>query len=170
MDTNVRALQKKILQLETQVELLKNLLDEANRRGLAAGRYGPPDGNIDTMMVSHFYKMTLKQHAVTMMMVRGANSYEIAERLECSASTVKSMIASVMHRFGASNRMELAAKIRPVVAALSDEEFEKVTGLRKDWDEKFDEGDPVNKRLRAQTRGGIPKGGTLKDMKRKRRK
>ena len=133
-------LRQRIAQLEGQVELLKDMVAMAG----AAGRDAIVGGNPSALDVAQFSRLTLKQHAVVQMMIRGAPSGEMAKRLDCSVSTIKSIVAAVMHRFGVNNRIELAGRVRPVMDRLTANEYLSTAGLEKDWDAKWDEGDPVN--------------------------
>lgn len=79
-------------------------------------------------------EMTVKQHATLQMLLAGARNADIARKFQVSENTAKVHVRTLMLRLSAENRTQVAAKVWPVLEAMSDDAYRAMTrGLPKDW-------------------------------------
>jgi DNA-binding CsgD family transcriptional regulator len=150
LEKRVAALEKVVLYLQGQFELATKLLvarvggqlgDPEVAMGMAdsmtAGRTG------GTAVMAAVRRMSMKQHAVLQMVLRGTDTAEIAERLGSSESTAKTHVRGIMKHLRRETGRDVLTKqhvtvlTKPVIEALSDEEYEAMARIPKDWDAKW---------------------------------
>lgn len=83
--------------------------------------------------------MSVKQHAVSQMIIRGASNQEIARRFGVSDNTAKVYLRSLAKKLGVRMRTQIAFKLLPVLQDMGAREYKNIAkGLPKDWDETYD--------------------------------
>lgn len=135
----VRRLEEKVRVLEGQVDVLLRALQQ---RG---GALGP--AAMDDRTLEAFKRLTPKQHASLQMIMRGARNAEIARRLGVTESTAKVHVRGIMRKFGVRTRSQVILQVKSLFDRISPEEYERITGLPRDWDERYDADDPVSRVL-----------------------
>jgi DNA-binding CsgD family transcriptional regulator len=150
VEKRVAALEKTVLYLQGQFELATKLLVAtvggqlghleaamAMADPLTEGRTGPAAANRAVR------RMSAKQHAVLQMVLRGTDTHEIAERLDCSESTAKTHVRGIMKHLRRETgrdvltKQHVVALTKPVIDALSDEEYLALATIPKSWDAKW---------------------------------
>jgi len=90
--------------------------------------------DVDVSYVGKLAKLSTKRHAVLQLIVAGKSNNEIVERLGLSLNTVKVYVKRLMEEFDQGSRYALALSVGPVLDAMSEEEYEVVSGgLSKGW-------------------------------------
>jgi DNA-binding CsgD family transcriptional regulator len=85
-------------------------------------------------------RMSAKQHAVLQMTLRGTDTHEIADRLGSSESTAKTHVRGIMKHLRRETgrdvltKQHVVALTKPVIDALSDEEYADIATIPKNWD------------------------------------
>ena len=94
--------------------------------------------NETAMVMSRLHGMTMKQHAVLQMLLRGAGNQEIADRFGVSVNTAKVYVRSIAKKLGTHTRTETVVMAMPVMQEMTDTEYAVMArGLPRDWDASY---------------------------------
>ena len=84
-------------------------------------------------------RMTIKQHAVLQMLMRGASNAEIGERFGVTENTAKVYVRTLANKFKVGSRSQLAVKGTQLLQEISEDDYRAIAkGLPKDWDATYD--------------------------------
>jgi DNA-binding CsgD family transcriptional regulator len=143
-----RSMTAQLDRIEWKLDMLLATL-RGGGEGLVAAAMRPPPlaqeeaevaslKSADREVVDAMKGMSMKQHAALQMVVRGASNQEIADRFGVSVNTAKVYLRSVAKRLGVTLRTQVAAKVVPVLRALSDDDYRVLArGLPKNWDAEY---------------------------------
>lgn len=94
--------------------------------------------NETAMVMSKLHGMTMKQHAVLQMLLRGAGNQEVADRFGVSVNTSKVYVRSIAKKLGTHTRTETVVIAMPVMQEMTDTEYAVMArGLPRDWDASY---------------------------------
>ena len=91
----------------------------------------PPTGSsqpLNLAEVSLFRTLTIKQHAVSQLVIRGWKNKEIAEVMGVTDNTVKLHVAAVAKKVGVKTRGQVAVALRPLMDKIGEEEYAGLSG------------------------------------------
>ena len=79
-------------------------------------------------------RMTPKQHAVCQMLVAAVPNVGIAKALGIKENSAKVHVRAMAKKFGFQRREQTAIRYREIMAAMSEEEYQAVSGgIEKNW-------------------------------------
>jgi DNA-binding NarL/FixJ family response regulator len=104
----------------------------------------------DTILLDAFQRMTLKQHAAFQLLMCGMDNKQMAEVFRMTESTAKTYVYRVMKHFDVKSRSQLLLKTKVFWDAYDPDEYQRLTGLRKNWALSINEQEPVMKLLRQK--------------------
>ncbi|CAB5220401.1 Transcription regulator LuxR, C-terminal [uncultured Caudovirales phage] len=87
----------------------------------------------DRDVVACFAKMTPRMHGALQCMLGGASNRDIAARFLIQETTAKVYVRAVAKKMGVKTRSEIVAKSLATFKAMSDGEYEKLSGIGKTW-------------------------------------
>ena len=94
------------------------------------GNQQPTSGSkVDHMLMD----FTLKQHAVMQLLMLGKKTYEVAEIMGVTESTIKVHIRSIGQKYGSTKRVVLQVAYREAYEAVSPERYLSLTRVPADW-------------------------------------
>jgi DNA-binding CsgD family transcriptional regulator len=137
-------LRQRVLELEAQVELLTAIVRDSIRNG-GGGR---EDYGFSVLMRG----MTMKQAAVLQMLMRGWTNSRMSGVMECSMSTTKTHLKSLIRKFGAGGRAELVAMLAKGYGEIGEGVFLESTGVPKNWCETPENWPEITRKIREATR------------------
>ena len=90
----------------------------------------PPTHNqsLNLAEVSLLRTLTIKQHAVSQLVIRGWKNKEIAEVMGVTDNTVKLHVAAVAKKVGVKTRGQVAVALTPLMGKIRDEEYQSLSG------------------------------------------
>jgi DNA-binding NarL/FixJ family response regulator len=136
----------KVVRLEAQVELLTRMVSG----GAEPPREAKPDANDSA--VSFLMSHTPKQHAVMQMLRAGYGTDRMAEALDVTESTIKVHVRGVMQKHGLKTRAQIVMLAARAASAVSEAEYEALSGLPMDWVERPSHYADVTNMLRTKSR------------------
>lgn len=87
--------------------------------------------------------MTVKQHAVLQMLLRGATNLEIAERFRVTENTSKVYVRTIARKLGVNTRAQIVMRTLTPFNAIDGNSYMLLAhGLPKTWDQDYSEPDP----------------------------
>lgn len=148
-ESDLRALEDRLLRLEAVVETLVRVIRQ--------GRDGddePPERLAQERRpaVAELMGYTPKQHAVMQMLCKGYGTEEMAKVFDVTSSTVKTHIRSIMRHANVRTRAQIVMAYGAILEGVSDQDYENLAGLPKDWAEHPDRYEGVTKMLRVKAR------------------
>jgi len=141
-----RELTEKILQLESQVQILKGLVIE-----LSGGGNTGRDSDEFAKAEKQAQIFTMKQHAVLQLVHDGASNREIGEALEVTESTVKVHVKAIMDKLGVRTRSQVALATKELMGLEADD-YEKLTRVPRGWSRNPDLGDEATRLIKTKTK------------------
>lgn len=154
-EDRIRALELEVASLKGQVDMLAKMFE--GRMSI-----GPTTTSGTVHDTSWIYKLSKKQHAVMQMVADGCNNARIADRLQCSQSTVKGHIRGAQAHIrrktnlSVSDRTTTSQMFREALANLDHkdaDDYHVETNLHPDWHETWSEKDySVNNDLYTDTK------------------
>lgn len=151
-ELELQQLNKKVLGLQMQNRLLEERLDEmlqslsesiTNQRRLEGSvreltqRISGPAVPSDGDGLGVFSELTPRQHVILHCFIAGMSYEQMADRLGVSVNTVKTQAKAVRLKWGVDNRSDLIFRARRALAAASDAVYEELSGLPKNWGDKW---------------------------------
>lgn len=123
-EVSIATLSDRIEELERKVEWIVQIIFSPN--GLAKS-------NNSAESVGVLRGLTMKQHGAAQLLVKGESNAEIAKRFKVSENTAKVYVRTLSKKFNVSTRGQVAMIYRDAMNGISDEDYEALAGLRKDW-------------------------------------
>jgi len=87
-----------------------------------------PNQSLNLAEVSLLRTLTIKQHAVSQLVIRGWKNKEIAEVMGVTDNTVKLHVAAVAKKVGVKTRGQVAVALTPLMGKIRDEEYTSLSG------------------------------------------
>jgi len=144
---DLEGLKHKIVRLEAQVSVLKDIIKER------------PSPVVPEMVVGNeieaseaFGTMTLKQNAALQLVLKGYSNSQMAEVFDCSPSTCKVHVRGVMDKVNAHTRAKVILAVKRMFDAVDEGVYLGVAGLAKDWSDDPDVYPKITELIRAKTR------------------
>lgn len=142
MSDKVAKLERELAELRARYETLLLAFEKvAAGGGLPSGRPEAVAG-VDMATWQAILGLTGRQHVALQMMLGAASNAEIAERLGVTESTAKVHVRALFNKLGVRTRSEFLLKVKPVWDRMPGLEYERASGLPKDWHEKCGRHDP----------------------------
>lgn len=93
-----------------------------------------PSQSLNLAEVSLLRTLTIKQHAVSQLVIRGWKNKEIAEVMGVTDNTVKLHVAAVAKKVGVKTRGQVAVALTPLMSKIRAEEYQSLSGgIPIDW-------------------------------------
>ena len=140
----------KVLQLEAQVSLLKDMLREASTASTIDASGGNTAASTDSDAV--FGAMTLKQNAALQLLLKGLSNSQIARCFDASPSTSKVHVRGIMDKLGVHTRAKVIIKVKKLFDDVDEGVYMGLTGMPKDWGDDCDKYPDVTDAVRLKTR------------------
>ena len=87
--------------------------------------------------------MTVKQHAVLQMLLRGATNLEIAERFDVTDNTAKVYVRTIAKKLDVNTRAQIVMRTLTPFNAIDNNSYMLLAhGLPKTWDQDYSKPDP----------------------------
>jgi DNA-binding CsgD family transcriptional regulator len=123
--------------MQRQVELTEKLIEQ-NKTIIGQFETTPTAMGVSTDEADLLRNMTAKMHVALQLILAGANTTTIAERLEVKPSTAKVHVRGVAKRLGVKTRTQITSAMLPVMQRIDPASYEKLSGgLPKDWGERM---------------------------------
>ena len=132
-------LRGRLERIETKIDVLISLCGQAQRLASSAlqevdTRYQPKITTDSSYQLAVLRNLTTKQHATLQLLVEGRPNAEISERLKVGENTVKVHVKALCGKLGLKNRSQVAMKGHEMINAVTDEEYQVVSGgLPRNW-------------------------------------
>ena len=124
-----------LARLEAKIDVLINMRVQGHDNAPAKAQ------SLNLAEVSLLRNLTIKQHAVSQLVLRGWKNKDIAAVMGVTDNTIKLHVAAVAKKMGVKTRGQVAVALRPIIERVPPEEYKGLSGgIPVDWGDTIKEG------------------------------